>query len=455
MQREHGGGSARVSLVALAAVVTVAAISIPDLRLHLDSPSGGVIIVTLLGMANLFTAAFASQRFARTASRLDAAVGVSLGIMATAEIGYSLNRAAVATNQVTSTAVLPYIVIAAGLLAVVALLPDRTLLRRPRAELVVLWCGVVIVPVFVAQRVGLLPGTNTAPDAAGAELIALRALAVALLAGAAAALAAFHRRDEDALARWLLVALALGALAQLDRLAEGPSRSPELTWAHVLHAAAAAALCIGCVREVRTYHRRLTEMAVVDERRRIARDLHDGVAQDVAFIASQTKRLNDQVGSERLDMIASAAERALADSRSIVGALTRSSAQPLGASLALQAREFARRWSLEVDVATHDDVAVEPEKQEAVLRIVGEALSNAARHADATRVHIEVATSAEGPLRVAVTDDGCGFDTVFAELAPPRGFGLRSMRERAQLVGGDVALMSEPGHGTRVEIAIP
>jgi signal transduction histidine kinase len=179
------------------------------------------------------------------------------------------------------------------------------------------------------------------------------------------------------------------------------------------------------------------------------------VAQDVAFIASQTKRLNEQVGSERLELITSAAERALADSRSIVGALTRSSVQPLSASLALQAREFARRWSLEVAVATEDDVAVEPEKQEAVLRIVGEALSNAARHAHATHVQIDVAAPDDGPLCVAITDDGRGFDTVFAELAPARGFGLRSMRERAQLVGGDVELVSEPGHGTRVEIAIP
>jgi signal transduction histidine kinase len=386
---------------------------------------------------------------------VDAAVAVSLGILAVADIGYSLDRAALTTNLASSAPVLPYIVLAAALLAIAAIAPDRPLLRRPTARMVVAWIGVLIVPVFIAQRLGLVPGARIiSPGDATEDIVELRALVCALFAAAAVALVTRHRREDDALIRWLAPALALGALAQLERIAVGSPPTPELTWAHVLQVGAAAALVVGCIGEVRSYHRRLTDMAVADERRRIARDLHDGVAQDVAFIASQTKRLNEQAADDRFDLITSAAERALADSRCIVGALTRASAQPLSASIALQAQEFTRRWSLAVDVATKEDVAVEPEKQEAVLRIVGEALSNAARHAEATRVQIDVAAG-DGPLRVAVTDDGCGFDTVSAELAPVRGFGLRSMRERAQLVGGDVALMSEPGHGTRVEIAIP
>jgi signal transduction histidine kinase len=451
-EREYGGRLTVVVLLAIA--VTVAAILVPALRLHVDSPSGGAIVVTLRGMAWLFTAALAAQRFARTASRLDAAVAVSLGILAVADIGYSLDRAALTTNLASSAPVLPYIVLAAAILAIAAVAPDRPLLRRPRTQMVVAWCAALILPVFIAQRVGIVPGARISPDDAAADIVVLRALVCALFAAAAVALVTRQRREDDALIRWLAPALALGALAQLERIAVGASSTPELTWAHVLQVGAAAALLVGCIGEVRSYHRRLTDMAVADERRRIARDLHDGVAQDVAFIASQTKRLSEQAADDRLDLITSAAERALADSRCIVGALTRASTQPLSASIALQAQEFARRWSLEVDVATREDVAVAPEKQEAVLRIVGEALSNAARHAEATRVHIEVAAG-DGPLRVAVTDDGCGFDTVSAQLAPARGFGLRSMRERAQLVGGDVALMSEPGHGTRVEIAIP
>jgi signal transduction histidine kinase len=192
---------------------------------------------------------------------------------------------------------------------------------------------------------------------------------------------------------------------------------------------------------------------VADERRRVARDLHDGLAQEVAFIASQTKHLAVQSGDQRLDEIAVAAERALDDSRAVVGALTRSSGMPLNASIALQAQEFARRWGLRVQLALEPEVTAAPAKEEAILRILGEALSNAARHAEASTVDISL-DHRSGPLRVAVSDDGRGFDAE-EECLAARGFGLRTMCERARLVGGDVRFVSEPGRGTRVEIAIP
>ena len=94
-----------------------------------------------------------------------------------------------------------------------------------------------------------------------------------------------------------------------------------------------------------------------------------------------------------------------------------------------------------------------PDKEQAILRIVGEALSNAARHAEASTVDISL-DHRSGRLRVAVSDDGRGFDAEAERLAA-RGFGLRTMRERANLVGGDVRFVSEPGRGTRVEIAMP
>jgi signal transduction histidine kinase len=204
--------------------------------------------------------------------------------------------------------------------------------------------------------------------------------------------------------------------------------------------------------EVRLYRRRLEEAAIAEERRRLARDLHDGLVQDLAFIASQSKYLATRLDEDRLGMIASAAQRALDDSRFVVGALGRASGQPLRASIALQAHEFARRWGLNIRVAVADDMDLAPDKEQAILRIVGEALSNAARHAEATTVDIEVGNR-DGHSWVAVSDDGRGFDPVAAQ-ADERGFGLRSMRERAELVGGDLRFDSEPGSGTRVEIAL-
>jgi signal transduction histidine kinase len=454
MMRTDRDQAWRLTIVVFASLISLTAILVPGFRLRIDSPTGGTIVLTLWGMAWLFMAFLAAQRFTRSASRLDATIAVALFVFAAVDIGFALDRAAVSGDQAASAPVLPYALLAAAVLARGAMLRDRALVRRPKTVLVVLWAAVMTLPILAAQLLGLLPGVEGYVGPEPTHVVTLRALVGAFLAIGAVGLVTRHRREDDPLVDWLAPALALGALAQLHRVLIPAATSPELTWANVLQVAAAAVLVVGCVRETRSYQRRLTESAVADERRRIARDLHDGVAQDVAFIASQTKSLNAQHEDERLVLITSAAERALADSRCIVGALSRASAQPLSASIALQAQEFARRWSLEVDVAATEDVTVQPEKQEAVLRIVGEALSNAARHAHAQRVRIEVAAVGDGPLRVAVTDDGRGFWPDTAQMTAV-GFGLRSMRERAHLVGGEVDFLSEPGHGTRVEIAIP
>jgi signal transduction histidine kinase len=173
----------------------------------------------------------------------------------------------------------------------------------------------------------------------------------------------------------------------------------------------------------------------------------------VAFIASQCKYLAGTSGDQRLRQIATVAERAVDESRSVVGGLTRASGLPFDACIAQQAREFADRWGLEVELALQPEVQVAPEHEQAILRIVGEALANAVRHGHARHVDIRLGQD-EGRLRVAVSDDGAGFEPG-AALDTGGGLGLRTMRERARLIGGEVSLESTPGSGTRVEIALP
>src|SRR3954451_20960073 len=214
-EREHGW---RVAVVVFAAAVTVTAVLVPAFRLHLDSPASGAIALALRGAASLFVCALAAERFARTASRLDATIGVAFGILAVADLGFALDRAALSSAQVSSAPVLPYRVIAAAVLAWAAVAPDRVIVRRPRTRLILLSCGVVIIPVFVAQRLGFLPGTDVAPAHEPTEVVVLRALIAALLAVAAIGLTARRDREGDPLVRWLAVALAVGVLVQVQRL---------------------------------------------------------------------------------------------------------------------------------------------------------------------------------------------------------------------------------------------
>jgi signal transduction histidine kinase len=452
MKALRGLGSVS-AVVLLAAMLSVLVAAIPSLHLAVGGPVAATIVITARGMAELFAALLAAQRFRRTASRRDLGVAVGLGVMAVTDLVFSLGRATLAADAASAVAVLPYQLVGAGLLAAAALVPDRPLSRRGHQRLVIAGVAVIGIGVLAMQTVGLPPGERDIGGAGPLDVVPLRIVTCALLTVAAAGLGWGRRHGRDPLMRWLGAALALAALAQLQRIVVPADAAPVFTWANVLQLGAAAALVAGAIEEIRGYQRRLGELAVADERRRIARDLHDGLAQEVAFIASQSRYLAERSGGdERLELIALSAERALDDSRFVIGALTRVSGQPLGASLAMQAREFARRWGVDVTLEIQDDVDVAPEKEQAILKIVGEALSNAARHAHASTVSICLGDR-DGRLYVAVHDDGRGFDAD-AERAAARGFGLRSMRERAQLVGGDLWLESQPGGGTRVELAL-
>jgi signal transduction histidine kinase len=445
-------GLVAAMVVTLSVAVAAIVIVVPASRFHIVSPAAGAIVITARAMAEIFAGYLAGQRFMRNASRKDFGVAVGLGVMAVADVGFVLTRATLAPDGGSGASVLPYHFIGAGVVAAAALAPRRPMFRRPRRYMILAAVMALAVVLLLLAELGLIPSLGVQPSAEPHDIILLRFATCALLVAAAVGLAGNRVMREEPLTLWLAVAASLSALSMVERIAEPTPVLANFTWVHVFQLGAVLALLVGSLGEVRGYQRRLADIAVVEERRRVARDLHDGLAQDVAFIASQSKYLAGQSGDQRLTEIAVAAERALDDSRAVVGALTRARA-PLSASIALQAQEFARRWGLSVQLALEPGVDLAPEKEQAILRIVGEALSNAARHAQASTVDIRLGYP-DGSLMVAVSDDGRGFDAE-AERIAERGFGLRSMCERARLVGGDVRFVSEPGHGTRVEIAMP
>jgi signal transduction histidine kinase len=176
------------------------------------------------------------------------------------------------------------------------------------------------------------------------------------------------------------------------------------------------------------------------ERRRIARDLHDGVAQELAFIRRRAAGL-----AEGAD-IAVAAERALLDSRWAIDHLVSRLGEPLDVVLARHAAVIAARTGVAVTFSTTGSADAGPEVSEALARILGEAVANS-RHGGATRVHVELSCS---PLRMRVIDDGAGFDPAGAA----GGFGLGGMHERAALVGARLSVRSGPGAGTEVAVEL-
>ncbi len=194
--------------------------------------------------------------------------------------------------------------------------------------------------------------------------------------------------------------------------------------------------------------------AVTAERRRLARELHDSVAQELAFILGQSERLAQEYAGERaLTDIASAAAHALDGLRSAIYGIVSTSSCSLGEAVESRARELASRAGLELTLDVDREIASSDELLHAVMSIMQEAISNAARHAGATLLEVSVRERGD-TLLVRISDDGVGFDPAQTGLSPTGGFGLSSMQDRARALGGVLRLDSMPGKGTTVELEV-
>jgi signal transduction histidine kinase len=191
------------------------------------------------------------------------------------------------------------------------------------------------------------------------------------------------------------------------------------------------------------------EAAIASERRRLARELHDGVAQELAFIRRRAGRLAEL--PEGRDIL-SAADRALADSRRAIEALVPPAHEPLGVALERHGARLAAECDVEVQVNVRVQTQVAPAVRAELFRIVAEAVRNAAHHGGARHVSVELGGS---PLHVRVIDDGCGFCDGAGSGLGVAGLGLIAMRERAEQVGGRLDVESVRGAGTLVQVVLP
>ncbi|WP_410655568.1 sensor histidine kinase [Amycolatopsis sp. lyj-112] len=201
------------------------------------------------------------------------------------------------------------------------------------------------------------------------------------------------------------------------------------------------------------------EAGTAAERERMAREIHDTLAQGFTSIVTLTQAIESEMDTDpkaarrHLELAARTARENLAEARAIVAA-EKPSALASG-SLEEALRRQAERLDEEAGIATTFEVAgplpALPMAAEVVLlRGAQEALSNIRKHSHATRVSLRLSVE-DGHVRLSVIDDGAGFDPA----EPTGGFGLAGMRTRAGQVDGIVNLKSEPGAGTTVELEVP
>jgi PAS domain S-box-containing protein len=207
-------------------------------------------------------------------------------------------------------------------------------------------------------------------------------------------------------------------------------------------------------------------LAAVQERERVARELHDSVGQVLGYVSMQTeaarKLLGDgksEVADAQLARLSDVARDAHADVREYILNLRASVSEerPFLPAIGSYLEGFSRNYGIQtgLEVAPgFDEGALGREARAQLLRIVQEALSNARRHGGARRVQVAF-EALDGLARVGIQDDGSGFDPEALSRDGEGRFGLQFMRERAEGLGGRLEVRSAPGEGARVEVLLP
>jgi two-component system sensor histidine kinase UhpB len=296
----------------------------------------------------------------------------------------------------------------------------------------------------IASLVLLLgPATVSNPVAAGEAVVVVLGVSVMLLVDL-----------------WLI----RRALAPLERLADAmdavdllrPATRPLVVEARD-HEVARLALAFDAMLNRLEAERRgaagHVARAQEDERRRVARELHDGVGQTLTGLLLQIDRAARLLPADELEEVRAAARGALEDVRAIARGLRPEVLDDLGLPSALHAlaASFARSTGITVLRSISADLpALGQERELAAYRIAQEGLANAARHADATEIELALRRTPTG-VRLSVRDDGRGLSP--GEPTTPGG--LRWMRERALLVGGELRLVAPPEGGTLVQLDLP
>lgn len=441
-------------------VVTAFILGTPYLVFGYHNPSLHLVLDTVDGCVALLLAYLLHGRFVRTDRLQDLLLAQGLLLLAVAGLGLTLLLGALPAAGPETLYVwlaLSLRLLGALLVLASALAGDRRAGGSAGWVRAVPWLLLLATIGLLAADHELLPPALAAspppsaqrPIITGHPLLLVSHALAALCFGIASlsfAVQASRRRDE--LLRWVGPALALGACARLNYVLFPSLYSDWLYTGDLLRTGCYLLLLVGAGREIAEYWSSQAQAAVLEDRRRLARELHDGVVQELGYIRAEARvGLQDPEAAGR---ILASADRALDETRGAIEALGHSVDEPLGAMLQRAARQVCDRHGGRLEAELDLSVTADAEQRHALVRITREAVSNALRHGRAQRVVLTVADGERG-RRIAVRDDGLGFDVETAR-RQAAGYGLTSMRDRALALPGTLTIESRHGEGTEVSV---
>ena len=424
------------------------------LRTQYDAPSLLLVLETVMSLAGLLVAVLAANRFAVDGRSTDLllAAGFLIG---------SLSMAAFAIIPVLAGASLQppeaWAAALGGILgtALVAGAPwvdtgsrsrDRALWDALAASTVVLLAAWVLLRAHGAELPALTRAVGEAEPPGLASVLSIQALLDLLaVVGWGRRLA----RTGDDLAQWLALGFTLQLFAALHLVLDPPHGPTYVAEGNFLRLLAFGLVLVGAWRAIRAAE---LGRAIAEERARVAREIHDGLAQYLFAVSTHAQMLEAGTPVEEIGpQLKQAAALAQQEARFAILALSSASGTaPFDSALRRYVEFLTADGELEVDLEVHPGIRLAPDEQIEIFRIVQEGLGNVRRHANATRAEVVIGQRPSGERFVAIEDDGEGF--------PPEvttaGQGLRNMRDRASSIEGGFSVRSTPGLGTALEVVL-
>ena len=257
-----------------------------------------------------------------------------------------------------------------------------------------------------------------------------------------------YRNEGQDLDRWLALGISVLLFAALHRVFTPLVTSEQVSQGDFLRVLAYGVLLVGVWRAIQSAE---FGRAVAEERARVAREIHDGLAQYLFAVSTSASMLESGADlATTLPRLKEAAAQAQQEARFAVLALSSASGTaPFDAALRRYVEFLTADGELDVELEIDGAIRLAPDEQIEVFRIVQEGLANVRRHAGARRAEVRIGLRG-GRRYVAVRDDGTGFDGV----ERPAGQGLKNIKSRTAAIGGAFALRSRPGHGTLIVVTL-
>jgi signal transduction histidine kinase len=426
----------------------------PVLQTSWDLPELRLVLQTTMALAGLLVAVLATVRFSVEGRRLDLLLASGFFVTSLSAFAFAIGPqfGGRSIQAAEGWSALLGGMLGQALIAAAPFLRGRTKYRDWAIANAVAGAGIALLVAWSLLRTAgpALPNLDPAGgDSQPFYLTGTLALQALIALVAVVGWGERFRKRQDDLARWLALGFTLMLFAALHLVFQPLLASTYVSQGDFLRMLAYALILVGAWRAIRFAE---FGRAVAEERARVAREIHDGLAQYLFAVSTHASMLEAGAPVEEVaPRLKEAALLAQQEARFAILALSSASGTaPFDAALRRYVEFLTADGKLEVELEVDASIRLAPDEQIEVFRIVQEGLANVRKHANATQAEVTIGARPFGERYVTITDNGTGFDGD----ETPGGQGLKNMRARAESIDGGFSLSSTPGRGTALEVVL-